>query len=55
LQDGGNEPDKDSELDVHGQGGYRFDSSEHQQQLKEQRVRGALSGRAMELAGFLKS
>ncbi|KXZ42669.1 hypothetical protein GPECTOR_125g502 [Gonium pectorale] len=30
--------DKDPEPDTHGQGGFRFDSPDHQQQLKEQRA-----------------
>eukprot|EP00198_Chlamydomonas_reinhardtii_P005127 XP_001694463.1 predicted protein [Chlamydomonas reinhardtii] len=30
--------DKDPEPDAHGQGGYRFDTPEHQQQLREQRT-----------------
>ncbi|KAG2454102.1 hypothetical protein HYH02_001141 [Chlamydomonas schloesseri] len=30
--------DKDPEPDAHGQGGYRFDTAEHQQQLREQRT-----------------
>lgn len=35
--------DKEPEPDAHGQGGYRFDTPEHQQQLKEQRVCSPLS------------
>ncbi|GIL91569.1 hypothetical protein Vretimale_18434 [Volvox reticuliferus] len=38
LEDGHELHDKDPEPDAHGQGGYRFDSPEHQQQLKEQRA-----------------